>query len=234
MGAGIAMENEIEQQPTRLQERRRLRLSGKAASFGLIMAFLITAILIPRVLRLPAWIDYEIVLCVWWGIWLAVLTTLLYHGKRVADDHQLPPPRNWLNWSGKQDPASKSHSKKKPAAPQQNSSSSGWSDWNWFGPTVDAEGCLWVVGAIVAFVVLVFALWFLIEVAVPLLLFLLYLVPRGMLSHVINDRHHCKGRLGRSLGWALIWATLYTAPLAGTVWWVHFLLAPEFQGPVVP
>jgi hypothetical protein len=224
------MENEIEPQPTSLQERRRLRLSGKAAAFGLMMAFLITAILIPRVLRLPAWIDYEIVLCAWWGIWLAVLTTLLFHGKRVADDHQLPSPRNWFNWHGKQDPAEK----KKTAPPQQSSSSSGWSGWEWAGTSGDAEGCLWVVGAIVAFVVLVFALWFLIEVAVPLVLFLSYLVPRGMLSRVVNDRHHCKGRLGRSLGWALVWATLYTAPLAGVVWWVHFLLAPEFQGPVVP
>jgi len=67
-------------------------------------------------------------------------------------------------------------------------------------------------------------------VAIPLVLFLLYLVPRGMLSHVINDRHHCKGRLAKSLGWALLWATLYTAPLVGVVWYVHFLSAREMPG----
>jgi hypothetical protein len=71
----------------------------------------------------------------------------------------------------------------------------------------------------------VFLLWFLIEVAIPLVLFILYMVPRGMLSRVVNDRHHCTGRLGRSFRWALIWATVYTVPLAGLVWWVHFLLS---------
>jgi hypothetical protein len=25
------------------------------------------------------------------------------------------------------------------------------------------------------------------------------------------------------LGWAFVWATLYTAPLAGVVWFVHFM-----------
>ncbi len=53
----IAMENETE-------ERRRLRLSGKATAFGLVMAVLITGVLIPAVLKLPTWIDYDIVLVV--------------------------------------------------------------------------------------------------------------------------------------------------------------------------
>jgi hypothetical protein len=224
-----AVEKETDKPPPCQQERNRLRLSGKATAFGLVVAFLITAILIPAVLKLPTWIDYEIVLVVWWGIWMVVLTTLLYHGKRVADDHQLPPPRSWLNWWTKQEPVGNEESKSQ----RKNTSSSGWDGWYWSGPG-DAEGCLWVLGAIVAVIVLVFALWFLIEVAIPLMLFILYLVPRGMLSHVINDRHHCKGRLGRSFRWSLVWATLYTVPLAGVVWCVHFLLAREMQGPMVP
>jgi hypothetical protein len=224
------MGNETDKPPPGLQERHRLRLSGKATAFGLVMAFLITAILIPAVLGLPTWIDYEIVLVVWWGIWMAVLTTLLHQGKRVADDHQLPPPRSWLNWWGKQEPVGKEKSKSR----QKDTSSSGWGGWYWSGPGGDAEGCLWVLAAIVAVIFLVFALWFLIEVAIPLILFILYFVTRGMLSRVINDRHHCKGRLRRSLSWALVWATLYTAPLAGVVWCVHFLLARETQGPIVP
>ena len=220
------MEEKNEQPPAGLQERRRLRLSGKGAAFGLVMAFLLTGILIPAVLKLPTWIEYEVVLLVWWGIWLAVLTTLLYHGKRVADDHQLPPPRSWLNW-GKQAPAS-TEAEKKNSVPAQRSTSSSWGGgWNFSGSGGggDGEGCLWMLGAILAVIVLFIALWFLIEVAIPLVLFLLYLVARGMLSQVVNDRHHCKGRLGRSLGWALVWATLYIVPLAGVVWCVHFLLA---------
>jgi hypothetical protein len=190
------------------------------------MAFLTTAILIPAVLKLPIWIEFEIVLSVWWGIWLAVLTALLYRGRRVADDHQLPPPRSWLNWAKKQPPAAETGIKKSSSA-ESSSSWAGWGSWDLFGSGGggDAEGCLWILGAILALAVFLIALWFLIEVAIPLMLFLLYLVVRGMLSQVINDRHHCKGRLVRSLAWALVWATLYTVPLAGVVWYVHFLLA---------
>jgi hypothetical protein len=213
------MEKEHEQPPPGVPERRRFRLSGKWAAFGLVLAFLITAILIPAVLKLPPWIDFEIVLAVWWAIWLGVLTTLLYHGKRVADDHQLPPPRSWLNWARK----------KEPTSTERNTSSGGWGGWGWGGGDLggDAEGCMYLLGAIVAIAVFLIALWFLIEVAIPLVLFLLYLVARGMLSHVINDRRHCKGRFVRSFGWALVWATLYTVPLAGVVWYVHYLLARD-------
>jgi len=190
------------------EERRRLRLSGKATAFCLVLAFLVTGILIPAVLKLPTWIDFEIVLVVWWAIWLAVLTTLLYQGKRVADDHQMAPPRKWFSGGGQQKPAT----------------SSGWGDgWYWYAG--DAEGCAIILGVIGLVIASIFALWFLIEVAIPLTLFLLYVVPRGMLSNVINDRHHCTGRLGRSFRWALLWATAYTVPLAGIVWWVHFLLS---------
>lgn len=217
--------------PTGLQERRRLRLSGKGAAFGLVVAFLFTGILIPAVLRLPTWIEYEVVLLVWWVIWTAALTTLLYHGKRVADDHRLPPARSWLNWL-KSGPTSPDAGKRKSSSAQRNTTSSAWGGgWNATGGSGDGEGCLWILGAILALIVLFFALWFLIEVAIPLVLFLLYLVAHGMLSQVVNDRHHCKGRLAPSLGWGLVWATLYTVPLAGTVWCVHYVLA---QGPAVP
>lgn len=220
------MEKQSEQPASGIEQRHRLRLSGKWAAFGLVSAFLITAILIPAVLGLPTWIGYEIVLCVWWAIWLAVLTIVLYHGKRVADDHQLAPPRNWLNWGGKEKPAATG------APPARTTASSGgWGGggWNWDVGGGDGEGCLYFLGAIVAIIVFLIALWFLIEVAIPLVLFLLYFVVRGMLSHVINDRHHCKGRIVRSVGWALVWATLYTVPLAGAVWFVHFLLAGDLQ-----
>ncbi len=224
------MEKENEQPPPELPGRRRFRLSGKWAAFGLVMAFLGTAILIPAVLKLPSWIDYEIVLLAWWGIWLAVLTTLLYHGKRVADDHQLPPPRSWLNWA-KQTPAATEAGKKKPPAANPGTSSAGWGGWGGNWGSGDAEGCLYLLGAIVALAVFLVALWFLIEVAIPLVLFLLYMVVRGMLSQVINDRHHCKGRLVRSFGWALVWATLYTMPLGGVVYYVHYLLAQQPPAP---
>jgi hypothetical protein len=70
-------------------------------------------------------------------------------------------------------------------------------------------------------------IWFLVEIAIPVLFFLLYLMVRGMLAHVINDRHRCRGSVGRALTWGLVWSTLYTVPLAGVVWFVHYILSRQ-------
>jgi hypothetical protein len=86
---------------------------------------------------------------------------------------------------------------------------------------------LMILAAIVAFVLFVALVWFLIEIAIPVVFFLLYLTVRGMLAHVINDRHRCRGRLGRALAWGLVWATVYTAPLAGMVWLVHAIQSSQ-------
>jgi hypothetical protein len=67
------------------------------AAAWLVICLLLTAILIPMALRLPRWIEFEIVLLVWWVIWFAVLTGFLYRGLRVADDYALHQPRNWFS-----------------------------------------------------------------------------------------------------------------------------------------
>jgi hypothetical protein len=51
----------------------------------------------------------------------------------------------------------------------------------------------------------------------------LYFAARGMLAGVVNDRHHCRGDLGRSVLWGFAWATMYTVPLVGAVWFIHFV-----------
>jgi hypothetical protein len=191
------------------QSRRRrlrlLRLSGKATAAWLVVCFALTAVLIPVALRLPMWIEFEIVVAVWWAIWLMVLACLLYQGHRVSDDHQMGQPRNWLGGG----------TDTRRSAPD--------TTWWWFGdcgPCVcDGEG----VAILVGLVLLVVLIWFLFEIAIPLLVFVLYFVVRGMLARVINDRHRCRSRLTRSLGWALLWATVYTAPLAGAVWFIHYV-----------
>ncbi|MFO0843469.1 MAG: hypothetical protein U0797_13890 [Gemmataceae bacterium] len=198
-------------QPDRPRTTRSFRrmaslptLSGKASAFWLAVCFVLTALLIPMALRLPRWVEAEIVLGVWWAIWFGVLTRMLHVGWRVSDDHALPPPRNWFSgWRGF----------------SESSGSGGWA----LADGVDDEGCLWALAALLAFVLLLFVAWFLIEIAVPVLLFLLYFVTRGMLARVTKDPHRCQGHLPRSLGWAFVWATLYTAPLALAVWAVHFL-----------
>ena len=76
---------------------------------------------------------------------------------------------------------------------------------------------------LVGIVALFAGTWLLIEVAIPVVFFLLYVITRGMLAGVTNDRHRCRGSLARAAGRGLGWATVYTAPLAGVVWFVHFV-----------
>lgn len=181
------------------------RLSGKTSAAWLVVCFGLTAILIPMALRLPRWIEFEIVLAIWWAIWLAVLTRLLYAGQLVADDHQMREPRSWFSWDRpkqKTDPGS-----------------SWWNGFFWGSFWLDGEALLIIVGL----VLLAGLVWFLIEVGIPLVLFLLYFLTRGMLAQVVNDRHRCLGRLGLALFRSFLWSSVYTAPLAGVVWFVHYV-----------
>jgi hypothetical protein len=190
------------------------RLSGKASAAWLVVCFALTAVFIPMVLRLPRWVKFEIVLAIWWVIWLTVLTRVLYTGQQVADDHQMQAPRGWF-------------SSRPSSLGERSGADSAW--WFAFWP-LDIEGaaigCLIVIGL----VLLAGLAWFLIEVAVPLVAFLLYLITRGMLARVVNDRHHCRGRLGRAFAWAVVWSTVYTAPLAAVVWFVHYVHQKSLMG----
>jgi hypothetical protein len=191
--------------PRSLGRRLRvLRLSGKATAAWLVLCFALTAVLIPMALRLPLWVDFEIVVGAWWAIWLIVLTCLLYSGQRVSDDHQMGQPRNWFSVG------STTVSRTDPDR-------AWWDGFFWGSCVCDGEG----VAILIGLVLLVLLIWVLFEIAIPLLLFLLYFITRGMLARVINDRHRCRGRLIKSVSWALLWATVYTAPLAGAVWFVH-------------
>jgi len=185
---------------------RPVRVSGRATAACVVGCLLVTALLIPALLRLPTWVEYEVVLCVWWAVWLATLTWLLYTRKRLTDDHRLGSPRRWFG------------------APKSSVGERGGSAWEPFfwGSAFAPEGALFGCAVVIGVIVLVAGLWFLIEVAVPVVLFVLYVVTRGMLAHVVNDRHHCQGRLGRALAWGAAWATAYTAPLALVVWLVHY------------
>src|SRR5262245_38623364 len=214
----------LAQRPSLAKRVRLPRLSGKASAAWLVVCFGLTAFLIPMVLRLPRWVAFEIVLGVWWAVWLAVLTRLLYTGQRVADDHQMQAPRSWLpSGQQKQEERKKDSNRRDPDR--------AWWDgffWGslWGDGEAEAIGCLVIIGL----VLLVGLVWFLIEVAIPLVMFLLYFVTRGMLAQVVNDRHRCRGRLGRAFAWGLAWATVYTAPLAAAVWFVHYVHPKSSMG----
>lgn len=202
----FAAESPEEPRRPKLRQRARLPLlSGKATALVVVLLFGLTAILIPVAVRLPVWIDAEIVVTAWWLIWIGVLTYLLSHGHRVSHDYEHRPPRSWWSFFKNFD---------------------GFDIPDPFVNVGDAEGCL--VLLLIIFVVLplvLLLLWFLVEVAIPLVVFLLYLLVRGMLAHVANDTHDCQGRLDRAMLWALTWATLYTAPLGLVVWFVHVVVA---------
>ncbi len=193
---------------------RSRRISGKGTAALLVLCLLIAAIMVPFTLRLPIWIEFEIVLAFWWLIWFVILSTLLYQGWRVSHDHAGHQPRIWL--TGKKLFAEN----KKETANQENSRSSSAIDF--FSNMGSAgggggEGCL----VFLAILILVAGVWLLFELALPAIFFLLYAISRGMIAQVTNDRHRCRNQLIRSLIWGFSWATLYTAPLALAVWMVH-------------
>src|ERR1051325_8725191 len=90
------MPNDLEPSPPPEPRFRLARLSGKTTAAWLVLIFLLTGLLIPFTVKLDPWLDAEIVLGIWWLIWMIVLARLLYVGQRIADDHQLGAPRNWL------------------------------------------------------------------------------------------------------------------------------------------
>lgn len=191
------------------------RLSGKASAAWLAACFALTGVLIPAVLRLPRWIDFEIVLGIWWVIWLGVLARLLYTGQRVAHDYEMKEPTNWF-------------SSKPSDAQKALSSNSSWWDGFFWGSVFDGESLMVGLLIVAGLILLVGVIWFFIEIAIPVVLFLLYVVVRGMLAAVVNDRHRCRGKPLQALFGAFLWATCYTAPLAVAVWFVHYVL--QHQG----
>jgi hypothetical protein len=182
--------------------RRRLRLpvvSGKWTVVLLLCCFLFTGALISLVMRLPKWLDFEIVIAIWWLLWVMILTKLLYKGEQVSDDHVRKGARSWFNTT--KDPDLSRY------------------DGCWYG--LDFEGWAVIFGLIAA----VALVWFLIEIAIPIVFFMLYFLVRGMLARVVNDQWNCRGNVGLSALRGVIWATIYTVPLAFTVWIIHFIHA---------
>lgn len=178
-------------------------VSGKSGALVLVGAFAVSALAIPLAARLPVWVEFEIVLAVWWVAWAATLAHLLYHGRRVSDDYAWRGPGSWFGGQGTV------------AGEVAGEAGTGAAD-----AAVAAgceEGCL-IVGA---FFLLLGAAWVLLEIAIPAVAFLAYVLVRGMLARIANDKHDCKGHADRALLWAAAWSTVYVVPLAAAVWGVH-------------
>ncbi len=179
-------------------------VSGRSSALVLLGALALSALAIPLAGKLPVWVEFEIVLAVWWVTWVATLAHLLYHGRRVSDDYAWRSSRNWFSGQG----TAEGH-----AAGEVGH---GCADLG-----MGAEGCQEGFLIIVAFFLLLGAAWLLLEIAIPAVGFLAYVLVRGMLARIANDKHDCKGHADRALLWAAAWSTVYVVPLAAAVWGVH-------------
>lgn len=216
MGATDSKRERMRQAREVLTSRIRLPMvSGKASAAALLACFALTGLFIPMTVHEPVWIDIEFVLLGWWVLWTAALAFLLYGGRRVTDDHQLPPPRNWFG-----------------ALKGTNTSTAdgatGCLDLGSLG--FEAEGCMVGVGVVIGIILLFIGAWFLIEIAFPMVAFVMYVLLRSMLAKVANDRHQCKGNVIFAICWGAFWATVYTAPLGLLVWVVHLVAAKAAVG----
>lgn len=191
------------------------RVSGATTAAIVAGAFVTSAVLLPATLKLPTWVEAELVIVVWWTVLTVLLTVLLVRGYRLKDD--------WVHFSPWERPSA---DETKPSTPTAKASKGSGADWGCSDGCsgIDGEGALvvLVVGAALA---LVFgAAWVLVEIAVPLVCVTVYAAVMRAIGRVARDAHHCEGELARSLGWGALWSSVYVMPLAVLTWLLHLAL----------
>lgn len=184
-------------------------LSGIWTSAILLACMIGIALAVPGLLHLQRWVEAEWVVVVWWLLWSTLLTCLLYRGWRLSDDHVLARPR--ALWS----PGSESTSDPGVAGDLYR----GGCD-----PTLgcaDAVGCGEATLAVLLVGLILTAAWLVVEFVLPSMFFIAYILVRTSVARIANDNHGCEQRIGRSLLWGLLWASLYALPLATIIYVVH-------------
>jgi hypothetical protein len=166
-------------------------------------------------MHLPTWVEAEIVLGAWWATWTATLSVLLYRGRPVADDHRFSPSF-WFGGGDEKSPSPKAGGGA--VAPAKQSSGRWYEGWSGFS---DGEGCAYLIGAILIAGAAVLLAWVLVELVVPAVFTLAYMLLIRALKRATNDTHGCKGEALRSLGYGAWWAGLYVVPIAVVVLLVH-------------
>jgi hypothetical protein len=188
-------------------------LSGTATALVVLASLAASAVLLPASVKLPPWIEAEIVLGLWWLIVAAALGVLLYRGFRVRDDFVYFVP-----WDR---PAASSSRPAKAGSPLGGDWSSGCGGCSDVG--VDGEGCVVALGMAVAFAVALGAAWVMVELLMPLVFFMMYWLFMRAIARASRDRRGCAGDLAKSVGWGALWATLYVLPIAALTWLFHAL-----------
>jgi hypothetical protein len=209
--------------PYRAQVRRVLlaaspQLSGSATALVVIASLAGSAVLLPASVKLPRWIEAEMVLGLWWLIVGVALTVLLYRGFRLRDDFVYFAP--WDRPSAGADGGDKGA--KDGGAAKGGAAKSAGSGWGLEG-CGDAEGCAGGLVVAVALAAAFGAAWIFVELLMPLIFFLMYWLFMRAIGRVARDRRGCEGDLGKSLGSGALWATIYVAPIAALTWAIHAL-----------
>lgn len=88
---------------------------------------------------------------------------------------------------------------------------------------VEGDDLLGCFASIVFSVAAMCLAWVLIEFVLPVVFVLLYILIRGMLVHAVHGRRGCEGSVPTAAFWGFLWATVYTAPLALTIWAIHYI-----------
>ncbi len=201
IGARAPSPPEVQRQsPYRGRLRRLARviappISGQMTVLVTMMLMGLIAGAVPTVLTLPRWVEWELVMGGWWLVWTGIFTVLLFRGWRIADDMpDLGKGKSDSSGSGK-------------------GILEGLSNLGDPG-CADPEGCAVAILFLIALAVALLFAWVLVELVLPVVIAAAYWLMIRALTRVANDRHDCEGHLGRALGWASLWALVYTAPLA--------------------
>ncbi|MFS8067444.1 MAG: hypothetical protein ACMG6S_13870, partial [Byssovorax sp.] len=207
--------------PFRAQARRVLlaaapRVSGQATALVVCASLVASAVLLPASLKLPRWIEAELVLALWWVILLGVLSVLLYRGFRIRDDFVYFAP-----WNRPSSPPADGKAKVDGKAKADGCGSLSLADGCSGG--LDGEGCLAVIVVGAGLAAAFGAAWVAVELAMPVVFLVMYWAFMRAIGRVANDWHSCEGSLGKSLGWGALWATIYVVPIAVVTGAVHVL-----------
>jgi hypothetical protein len=209
------------QMARRVVPRRLPPVSGRLTAFALLMSFVFCALAAPFAMHLPRWVEAEIVFGAGFFAWTGVLATILYRGRRVADDHRFDPSL-WFTKAKKKE--EKEAPKARKAKPVAASGSSSWLDLPDLGGIGDAgEGCLILIGAILLAGAAVLTAWLLVELVIPALFTVAYLLLIRALKVATNDNTGCAGDLPRSIGRGALYASMFVGPLLMLVLLVHLV-----------
>lgn len=231
--------------PYRARLRRVARaavppLSGRSTVLAVAASMALAAVLLPVGLKLPHWLESELVLAVWWAVLAATLALLFYRGSGLADDYHYRLPRAFLaeaSGRSKADagdaaaPGAAGKSRRGRKRRAKHKRDPGWLELlnpiNWW----EAGEAAVVVAVVAAALLAAFAVaWLLVELLLPVVFLVVYYLLRRALSRAIADPHDCRRRSARSLFWGALWSAIYVAPLGLLVWGVHAVLRYKHGG----